>query len=448
MSKVLVLGSGMVAGPLISYLLNKGIYITVASNTKERAEELVGNHPKGEIVFWEADDKKGLNDLIAKHDLVVSLLPFAFHVDVAEVCVKHKKNMVTTSYVQPKMKDLDEAAKEAGIIILNECGLDPGIDHMSAKRIIDTVQGFGGKITEFYSITGALAAPEFAVQNPFKYKFSWSPKGVLLAGNNDAEYLKNNKVVKIESKDLFKHTFELEYRKVGTLEAYPNRTSMPYIDLYDLKDVHTMYRGTFRFLGWCKIMDAFKTLGLTSIEHKDFSKMTFAQMIAELIGSKSTDDLVKNTAKFLKVPQKSEVIDALDYLGLFDEKPMNRTKDSAFEIVSDLMIGKMMLQANEQDMCVMQHVFLAEYPDGKQEVIRSRLLDYGTPDSDTSIARTVALPAASAVKMILDGEISVKGVHIPVLPEIYNPILIELENLGIEMVEEYGLPLSKNISLG
>lgn len=446
MSKVLVLGSGMVAKPLISYLLNKGFYVTVASNTPERAEQMLGQYSKGSFVLWEARDLNLLNEMVLANDLVVSLLPYDFHVSVAEVCVRHKKNMVTTSYVKPEMGDLDQAAKDAGIIILNECGLDPGIDHMSAKRIIDTIQGLGGKIVEFYSITGALPAPEFAKSNPFKYKFSWSPRGVLLAGNNDAEYLKNGKIVKVKSTDLFKNKFELAYKKVGVLEAYPNRNSIPYIDLYDLKDVHTMFRGTFRYNGWCDIMHSFKRMGLTSDE-KLINKKSISDCIAGLIGASSSKDLKVQVARFLKVNQSSEVIKAIEFLGLFEDKPIPNGWVTPIDLLTAVMIEKMMLQDNEQDMCLMQHVFLAEYPDGKQEVIHSRLLDYGVPESDTAIARTVALPAACAVKMILDGEINLSGVHIPVLPEIYNPILIELEEMGIELVEEYGLPISKNMSI-
>ncbi len=445
MSKILILGSGMVASPIIKYLLAKGYNLTVASNTTDRAEELIANHPKGKAVFWEADDVKNLDAMVKEHDVVVSLLPFAFHVTVAEFCVKHKKNMVTTSYVKPEMYALDQAAKDADILILNECGLDPGIDHMSAKRIIDTVHGLGGKISEFYSICGALPAPESSNANPFRYKFSWSPKGVVLAGNNDAEFLKDGKVIAVPTEKLFKDTFKVDYPKVAELDVYPNRTSIPYVDLYEIPEVKTMYRGTFRYKGWCETMDAMKTLKLTSTQEMDFTDSTYSDMMAMLVGSKKTTDIKQDVAEYLEIKKDSIAIEGMDFLGLFNEEPMNRKKESTFEIVSDLMIEKMMLGKDERDMSVMQHVFLAEYPDGRQEIIRSRLLDFGAPDGDTSIARTVALPAASAVKMILDREISAKGVHIPVIPEIYVPIMIELENLGIEMVEEYGLPLSQNI---
>jgi len=445
MKKILILGAGMVAGPIIKFLLEKGFYVTVASNTPLRAVELINNEPKGFALSWDAKDTKLLDSLIKDHDIVVSLLPYTFHVMVAERCIAFKKNMVTTSYIKPEMQALDKKAKEAGIILLNECGLDPGIDHMSAKRIIDTVHGFGGKILEFYSLCGALPAIESSRDNPFRYKFSWSPKGVILAGNNDAKYLKEGKKKSIPTEKLFKDVFNYTISGVEELEVYPNRDSIPYINIYNIPETKTMLRGTLRYKGWCAIMDALKTLNLTSEQEFDFTGMTYAEMLAQMMKLENTDKLKQNTAKFLKLDEKSVAIEALEFLGLFQDVAMNRKKDSTYEIVSDLMIEKMMLGKDERDLTILQHIILAQYPDGKQEVITSKLLDFGEPGGDTSIARTVALPAACAVKMILENEIHIKGVHIPVLPEIYIPIMHELEILGIELVEEYGLPLSRNV---
>jgi saccharopine dehydrogenase (NADP+, L-glutamate forming) len=267
-----------------------------------------------------------------------------------------------------------------------------------------------------------------------------------LAGNNDAQYLKHGKQVNIPTKNLFKDRFSLKINGFDDLEVYPNRDSLPYIDIYGIPETQTMYRGTFRYGGWCETMDALKELKLTSQEVIDFTGMTYADMMALMIGAKKNDAILKSTAKYLKKEESNLVIQAMNFLGLFSDKPMNRKKDSTYEIVSDLMIEKMMIKENERDMSIMEHIFLAEYPDGKREVIKSKLLDFGIPGKETSIARCVALPAACAVRMILEEEIILTGVHIPVLPEIYNPIMIELENLGIEMVEEFGLPISHNIS--
>lgn len=342
------------------------------------------------------------------------------------------------------MKALDEEAKNAGVLLLNEIGLDPGIDHMSAMRIIDTVHNKGGKIKEFYSLCGALPAPE-AATNPFKYKFSWSPKGVVMAGNNDAKYLKHGKIVEVPTENLFKDIFNLDFPSVGELQVYPNRNSLPYIQTYGIPETSTMFRGTFRYKGWCETLDAIKALGLITNDKKDFTGKTYAEMVAMLIGADNATDIKQKAADYLKIDKAAYALNAIEWLGLFDDKPMNRKEDTTFEITSDLMIEKMQLGGDERDMCIMQHVFLAEYADGKQEVIKSSLMDFGTLNTDTSIARTVALPAAVAVRMILEGKITETGVHIPVIPEIYNPILDALEEMNIKMTEKYGLPVSENI---
>ncbi len=445
MKKVLILGAGMVVKPIVNYLLKNNFKVTIATRTKSKADEMIAGHLNGTALSWTVDDFETLNKLISEHDLTVSLLPYTYHVMVAKICIQHKKNMITTSYVKPEMQALDVEAKKAGIIILNECGLDPGIDHMSAMRIIDHVHKNDGRIEEFYSLCGALPAPE-GTDNPFKYKFSWSPKGVVMAGNNDGKYLKHGKIIEVDTKDLFKNPFKVDFPEIGILDVYPNRDSISYIDIYGIQEANTMFRGTFRYKGWCEIIDIMKQLNLISYEKLDMTGMTYADLVASLTKTKNSENIKQKVADYLEIPVNSYAINAIEWLGLFDNVPMNRTTDSPFEVTSDLMIGKMILGKEERDMVVMQHTFLASYPAGKKEVIRSRMLDFGTLATDTAIARTVALPAAMGVKMILENKINIHGVFRPVLPEIYNPILDELESMNIKMVEEYGLPLSENIS--
>jgi saccharopine dehydrogenase-like NADP-dependent oxidoreductase len=442
--KVLILGAGLVAQPIVRYLLGKGLKVTVASNTPDSAEAMINKHKNGTNINWSVEDKVALDKMIEGHDIVVSLLPYVFHLLVAEYALKHKKNMITASYVKPEMQALDAAAKKAGIIILNELGLDPGIDHMSAMRIIDHVHSKGGKIKEFYSLCGALPAPE-AANNPFKYKFSWSPKGVVMAGNNDAMFLRHGKVVDVPTKALFKDPFKINFPNVGELDVYPNRDSISYKEIYGIPEAETMYRGTLRFKGWCETIDAMKQLNLISYDKMKLEGMTYADFIAKLINESDSSNIKAKVKKHLGSNATDYAIDAMEWLGLFDNKPMNRKEDSPFEITSDLMIAKMQLGQAERDMVVMQHTFLAEYAGGKKEVIRSSMLDFGTLATDTSIARTVALPAAMGVVMVLENKINVKGVYRPILPEIYNPILDELETMNIKMIEEYGLPESENI---
>lgn len=444
MKRILILGAGMVAHPIVNHLLTKNHFVTVANPDVERANLMIDGFTNGRAVYWTIDDQESLEAMVADHDITVSLLPFALHVTVAKACVKQRKSMVTTSYISPEMQALDASAKEAGIIILNEMGLDPGIDHMSAMRIIDHIHDRGGEVEEFYSFCGALPAPE-AADNPFKYKFSWSPKGVIMAGNNNARYLRHGQMVEVPTADLFKNPILVDFDTIGKLEVYPNRDSASYIDIYGIPETQTMMRGTFRFEGWCESMDLIKKLGLITDQSIDLSGMSYSDLLAQTAGFEHTQDLRNQIAEKFNISADSKGLEALAWLGLFSTDPIDRGVDTPFEVTSDLMISKMGLGNQERDMVAMEHTFLVRNADGTKEVIRSRMLDFGSPATDTSIARTVALPAALAVEMILSGDIRETGVFRPVIPAIYNPVLNELEKLNIRMAEEYGLPVSENI---
>jgi saccharopine dehydrogenase (NADP+, L-glutamate forming) len=437
MKKVLILGAGLVAKPMVEYLLENNFRLMIASPMKERADEMISGNELGSSVDWSMDDPGTLDKLISEYDITVSLLPYKYHTDVARICLLHGKSLVTTSYVQEAMRELDESAKKAGVLFLNEIGLDPGIDHMSAMRIIDHIHSRGGSVEEFYSLCGALPAPE-AADNPLGYKFSWSPKGVVLASRNSAHYLKKGKEIFVKAEDLFRDRFNFNFRGIGDLDVYPNRDSISYIDIYNIPETKTIYRGTFRFKGWCETLDAMKGLKMLDDTVIDYEGMTFAQFLAER-GGLPTAYLKKNIARKLGISEDSDAIKSLEYLGFFSDEKLYYNETTPFEITSDRMIRKMMLKDHERDMVLLQHVFLASYPDKSREVIRSGMVDFGSPSVNTSIARTVALPAAIAVKLILENKIDISGVHRPVLPQIYNPVLDELKTLGIEMKEEYGL---------
>jgi saccharopine dehydrogenase-like NADP-dependent oxidoreductase len=443
MKKVLILGAGLIAKPMVEYLLGNGFSLMIASPMKERADEMINGNRLGNSLDWSMDDTETLRKLVNEYDITVSLLPYKLHTDVARVCLKYKKPLVTASYVQPEMMALDPEAKKAGVILLNEIGLDPGIDHMSAMKIIDHIHGKSGKVEEFYSLCGALPAPE-AAGNPLGYKFTWSPKGVVLASRNSALYLKKGRRIYIEPSDLFKDRFTFNFPSIGNLEVYPNRDSISYSDIYDIPEVSTMYRGTFRFKGWCETMDAMKGLNMLDDAPNDYNGMSYAEFLAERAGSGITN-LKRNIAVKLGISEKSTAMESLEWLGFFSSEKLSYNETTPFEITSDRMISRMPLGENERDMVAMQHIFLASYPDGKKEVIKSSLIDFGSPASNTAIARTVALPAAIAVKLILEKKIDLKGVYRPVIPQIYNPVLDELKTLGIEMKEEYGLPESEMI---
>lgn len=434
MKNVLVLGAGLVAGPLVRHLLDHDYEVTVASRTLGKAEALVNQHPHGRAIQFDiTEDEADLDKLVTQADLAVSLLPYIHHVQVARACVRLQRPLVTTSYVSDEMQALDEDAREAGVILLNELGLDPGIDHMSAMRVIDRAHDAGGSVKAFRSFCGGLPAPD-ANDNPLGYKFSWSPRGVMLAGRNDARYLQNGRIVEVPNERLFAMHYVIWVSGLGDYEAYPNRDSLPYIERYGIPEAETMYRGTLRNLGWCDVMLKLNELGYFSLEESsDLPDKTFHQVMADLIEEEDTPDLEADLGAHLNVAPNSGVMMALEWLGLLDPEPVPQ-KTTLLDVLADRMLERMPYREDERDMVILVHKFRVDY-DGREEVISATLIDFGDPDGDTAMARTVGLPAAVGARMILEGDIDVSGVHIPVLPEIYHPILDELERLGISFEE-------------
>jgi saccharopine dehydrogenase-like NADP-dependent oxidoreductase len=443
MKKILILGAGLVAKPMVEYLLEKEFRILIASPMKERADELIKGNARGSSVFWSMDDQVLLDKMVAEYDITVSLLPYNFHTDVAKICLRHKKHLVTTSYVQSQMMALDEAAREAGVLFLNELGLDPGIDHMTAMKIIDYVHLNGGKVEGFYSLCGALPAPE-AADNPLRYKFTWSPRGVIQAGRNSALYLKNGKETYIDATNLFKDRLNYTFPGIGDLEVYPNRDSISYTEIYGIPETKIMYRGTLRHKGWCETLDAMKSINMLDDKIADFSKMSYTDFLSDRAGIEKSN-LRKDLPAKLGISENSTAMKAFDFLGFFDDEKLHYEETTPFEITSDRMVSRMMLPDNERDMVLLRHIILAAYPNGIKEVIRSSMVDYGSPSTNTAIARTVALPAAIATRLLLENKIMLSGVYRPTVPQIYLPVLQELKLLGIAMDEEYGLPESEMI---
>ncbi len=434
MKTVLVLGAGLVTRPLVDYLLKQAIRVRVASRTVAKAESLIDGHSNGEAIEWTVDKQNELKEMIADADLVVSLLPANYHAKIAELCIELDTNMATTSYVSPEMKALDKSAKENGIVILNECGVDPGIDHMSAMRIIHDVQNKGGNITSFMSYCGGLPAPE-ANTNPYGYKFSWSPKGVLLAGKNNAKYRKDGEDIDIEGKDLFANHWEVDVPSFGKLEGYPNRNSLDYIEVYGLEGIATMFRGTLRNPGWCETLKAIVELGYVETDEQDWTGKTYADMCWKIIGQEPDGDLHKAVADKLSIQHESMILDNFEWLGLFSSEKISIEKGGPIDVLTATMLEKMSYDAGERDMLVLYHNFIAEYENGSKEEITSTMIDYGIPNGDSSMSRTVSLPVAIGIRMILEGKFSKPGVWVPVIPELYNPILDELETVGIECKE-------------
>jgi len=439
MKNILVLGAGLVSKPLVRYLLEQpDFHVTVASRTVSKAEALVGDHPNGNAMSFNAKNNMLLGKLVKKSDIVISLLPYTYHVKVAKACLRHKKHMVTTSYISKEMAKLDESARKEGVLLLNEIGLDPGIDHMSAMKIIHEVESSNGKIVGFSSYCGGLPAPE-ANDNPFGYKFSWSPRGVLMAGKNNARFLKDGKIIEIDGKDLFYNFWMMEVPPVGRFEGYPNRDSLPYIDKYSIRDTKTMLRGTLRNPGWCSIIKKFSELSLLDETlDKKYAGLTYKEFIAVLAGDPDSDDVEKSVAEKLGIDVNSHEIKAMRWLGLFEDIGIPEgTLLNPMDILSGIMQEKMQYKKGERDMIILYHIFDVFYPHNeRKEKITATLVDFGIPGGDSAMARTVSLPAAIAVKLILNGNIRETGVRMPVDPQIYIPILEELEKIGIKFDEQ------------
>ena len=434
MTQVFVLGAGLVARPLVRYLLEETeAQLKVASRTVSKAENLIDRHPRGQARQLNVEDEDALKKVVTEADIVVSLLPWIHHMKVARLCVEYNKNFVTTSYVKPQMQALDEQAKAKGLMFLNEIGVDPGIDHMAAMKVINGVKNAGGNVISFYSYCGGLPALADNT-NPFGYKFSWSPSGVMLAATNDGRYLKNGQVIEIPGQRLFEHYWLLDVPGSGTFEAYINRDALPYIDLYGLEGIKSMYRGTLRNISTCESWNYFKKLQLLNQEITfDFTQVTPREVMAQLIKSDGKE-IIKDLAAFLSICEYSVALKKLQWLGLFDDEKIPLETASVFDMFAYFLLKKLVYEKGERDLLIQHHQFIAQYPD-KKEKITSTMIDTGLPGGDSSMARTVSLPAAIATRLILEGKINLTGVHIPVLPEIYEPVLAELETMNIKLTE-------------
>ncbi|MHA2272067.1 MAG: saccharopine dehydrogenase C-terminal domain-containing protein [Candidatus Hodarchaeales archaeon] len=440
MKKVLILGAGLVARPITLYLLDQpDLEVLVASRTVSKAEKIVGDHPQGKAVAFNIEQEQDkLPDLIAQADVAISLLPYTYHVVIAEECIRQKKHLVTTSYVSDAMQALDEKAKAAGVILLNEIGVDPGTDHMSAMKIIDEVHAKGGQIESFESYCGGLPAPDNAWTNPFGYKLSWSPRGVLMAGRNAARFLKDGKQADIKGQDLFAHYERMAIEGLEEeYEIYPNRNSLPYINLYGIPETKTMFRGTIRNRGWCDTLKGIADLGLLEDEDKQsFKGMTYAGFFRKLLNLEADADIKHGIADKLGVEKDSEIIKRLEWLSLLSEDAIEVEEGTPLDILTARFM-KLEYAPGEKDMLILMHRFVASYPD-KKEQITSTMIDFGHQDkkSDSSMSRTVSLPAAIATRLILEGKITTPGVQIPNTKTWYEPVLQELEAFEIVFKEK------------
>jgi len=431
MKRVLVLGTGYVVKPLVDYFIDKCKYeVLVASRDNNHSGLIIAGRALGKRVLWNATPPYNeLDEMVKDVDLVVSMIPPNMHVIVAKACLKHGINMVTTSYISPEMKALDEEAKKAGIIILNEIGEDPGIDHMGAMNMINQVNQEGGKIKSFKSYGSGIPSFEHN-NNPYGYKFSWSPRGLLTAAQTPAVYIKNGQKVEVSAENLFDNSWLVDVEGLGTFETYPNRDSTNYINDYNIKDVSDFYRGLLRHPGYCNSIQSMKDLNLLSDkESHDLQGVTYKQFTASLIGAGGDADIKQAVSDKLNLMVTSDIIKQLQWLGLFDDEQIPMSKGTNADVLLGLMQDKMAYENHEKDMIIVHNEAIVEF-DNRMEKRTATMKVEGRPFGHSAMSRAVGLPAAIASRLILEGAIRAKGVLKPITEEIYKPILAELEENG------------------
>jgi len=440
MKRVLVLGAGLVSRPLVSHLAGfPDIALTLCDLDGAKAAQVLGGRERGRALALSLDDDAGLAALVGEADLVVSLLPYMLHVKVAKVAIARRVPLITTSYVSAEMRALDGVATSAGVLVLNEIGLDPGLDHMSAMRAIAQLRAEGLRLVSFRSCCGGLPAPE-ANTNPWGYKFSWSPRGVLAAGLNAARWLEDGRLVELPGEKLFTHVAPYDVAGVGRLEVYPNRDATTYIPIYGIEGVHTMFRGTLRYPGWCETLHAVSRLGLLDDAQRGWRAGTTHEEFMEAVAAPGTGPVTERVAKRLGLPADGAVMERLRFAGLFSETPIGKTKTAPIDVLCARLAESMAFASGERDMIVLRHEFGVVDAVGRPGTWVSTLVAFGEPFGDSAMARTVSLPAAVAARLILDGRIALTGVRIPVDPEIYEPVLAALEPMGIAFRETRTAP--------
>ncbi len=439
MKKILILGAGLSSSALIKYMLdNSEKYnwqVRLGDISLELAKKKTGDHPRAEAIFFNVDNPDQLSVEVRKSDLVISMLPSKFHYNVAKECIRFGVHMITASYVSKEIQSLDEAAREKGVLLMNEIGVDPGIDHMSAMNIINRLREEGDKLIAFESATGGLVAPSYD-NNPWRYKFTWAPRAVVLAGQGGARFLHNGKFKYIPYHKLFQRYEIIEIPELGQFEVYPNRDSLKYQDKYGLSDLLTMFRGTIRRPGFCEAWNALLQLGATDDTYTmdDTENMTYRDFTNSFLAYNIIDPVEKKVSDYLGITEDSELMQKLHWLGLFENTKIGIPDMTPANVLQHILEKKWSMEEEDKDMIVMEHQF--DYIRlGTHRKLYSTLAVMGENSNETAMSKTVGLPVAITSKLILEGHIDLKGVQIPTDKQIYEPVLEELKGFGVEFRE-------------
>lgn len=442
MRNILIIGAGRSATSLIKYLLEKSesedLFITIGDLSEESAQKFTNGHPNAKGIKLDVFDAPQRSAAIESADLVISMLPARFHIEAARDCILYKKHLVTASYVSDEMQALDEAAKANGLVFMNEIGVDPGIDHMSAMQVIDKIRDAGGKMLMFESFTGGLVAPE-SDDNLWRYKFTWNPRNVVIAGQGGAaEFIQEGTTKYIPYHRLFRRTEFLDVEGYGRFEALANRNSLKYRSIYGLEDILTLYRGTMRRVGFSKAWNMFVQLGLTDDSYKiqNSENLSYRDFVNLFLAYSPTDSVELKMRHALKIDQDDLMWDKLLELDIFSsEKKIGLKNASPAQALQKILEDKWTLKPDDKDMIVMYHKFGYEL-NGEKRQIDSKMVLIGEDQTFTAMAATVGLPVAMAALKILNKEITTPGVQRPVSKEVYTPILKELEEYGVYFKEE------------
>lgn len=436
MKQVTVLGAGRSATILIRYLLEKaGAHdwaIVVADASLEHALEKIDKHPNGKAVLLDANHTLQRQDLVKGSDLVISLLPPYLHNLVAQDCLHFGRNLVNASYLSGELQQLDQVVRKKGLTFMGEMGLDPGIDHMSAMEKIHGIRQKGGKLTAFRSYTGGLIAPE-SDDNPWHYKFTWNPRNVVLAGQGTARYLENGTIKYLPYQRLFKRYRSIQIDELGEFEVYANRDSLPYRETYGLQGISGLLRGTIRARGYCDSWDALLQLGLTdnSFTLTPVPDWTYSDLLEAYCHEKGPGSLKERTARMLGLDPASGPIANMEWLGLFGNDRIPKLENPTPALVlEELLLKKWALRPTDKDLIIMRHEFEYEL-EGRSRRLYSTMVMKGEDSRDTAMARLVGLPMGIFSRLLLEGKVNAPGVHIPVMPEVYKPVLAELAKYGI-----------------
>jgi len=442
MRKILIIGAGRSSSSLIKYLLEKStdekLQLIVGDISLENAKRKIDNHPNAKAIALDVFNEKERINAVKEADIVISMLPAHLHIEVAKNCLEHKKHMVTASYISEEMKALDKEVKNNGLIFMNEIGLDPGIDHMSAMQVIDKIRGKDAEMLLFESFCGGLVAPE-SDTNLWNYKFTWNPRNVVLAGQGGASKFIQEKTYKyIPYHKLFRRTEFLQVNGSGKFEAYANRDSLKYRSIYGLDDIATMYRGTIRKIGFSRAWNVFVQLGMTddtyTIENSEH--MSYRDFTNLFLAYSPSDSVELKFRSYLKIDQDDIMWEKFLELDLFNpEKKIGLVDASPAKILQKILMDSWTLQPEDKDMIVMHHKFGYKDATGKHQ-IESSMVIKGDDQTYTAMSKTVGLPVAMATLKILNNEISSPGVQLPIKKEVYEPILKELEDYGIHFIEK------------